>query len=62
MVNDPYVNESPISWVEGDSSPVDLTIPGSPTLTGTPGVKLYNGSTDTGTSNVAATGSASVAL
>lgn len=56
--NNPYVLESPVTMVQGDSYPFNLTIPGSPTITGTPTVKTYNQESDTSTDNL--TGSASV--
>lgn len=50
--NNPYVLESPIALVEGESYPLLLTIPGSPTITGTPTVKMYNQETDTSSTNL----------
>ena len=57
--NSPWVIESPVQMVEGDSYTFNLTIPGSPTITGTPTVKIYNEETDTTATNLSGAASAS---
>ena len=52
----PYVKESPIQdWVEDESRPLILTIPGASAITGTPALKIYNGQTDTSATNLVST-------
>ena len=51
-INNPYVLESPVLMVEGDTYTVNMTIPSSPTITGTPTAKIYNQKTDTSTANL----------
>ena len=60
MSDNPYVLESPRTMVQGESRAFNLTIPGSPTITGTPTIAIYNQETDTSATNLSSTsGSAS---
>ena len=55
----PYVLESPVNMTEGESWAYNLTLPGSPTITGTPTAKMYNNETDTSATNLSGAASAS---
>lgn len=59
-MSDSFVIESPVDMIEGESRAFNLTIPDSPTITGTPAIAIYNQETNTSATNLSATtGSAS---